>query len=141
MSFCCAECGSESSSSLVCRQCMRRLSTGKRKKYLKAWHRIVVERANSACEQCGHSAPFDSGELCGDHIQTQGSRRDLVFDVTNGRCVCLPCHNKRHTGEHSPKSAENRKRKVAKPPVCAVLGCPIYATGTGSRPKNCWKHQ
>ncbi len=62
------------------------------------WHKIVIARANNACEYCGHSAEADSGELCCDYIETQGSRPDLVFDIENGKCTCLPCHNKRRQG-------------------------------------------
>lgn len=139
MSFACDACGQDAGSSLVCRACLPHLSPGRREKIKRAWHRIVVERAGCSCESCGHSAPFDSGELCGDHIQTQGSRPDLVFDVTNGRCVCLPCHNRRHSAG-IPK-ADPKPKKAQKLPVCAVAGCPIFAAGAGKRPKYCWRHQ
>jgi hypothetical protein len=136
----CSECGADSGPSLVCNNCLPHLSQYRREKIKRSWHRIIVQRANCACEECGHSAPFDSGELCGDHIQTQGSRPDLVFDVTNGRCVCLGCHNKRHS-KGLPKKAAARP-VVKKLPICAVQGCPILAIGDGwTKPKNCWKHQ
>jgi len=141
--FACVECGKDSGDSLVCRDCIPNLSTHKRQKYRAAWHRIIVEGAGNACEDCGHSAEFNSGELCGDHVQTVGSRPDLQFDVTNGRSVCLPCHNKRHSQGLPAKKGEPEKRpKFKKQSVCTVLGCPIFAAGMGfKKPKNCWKHQ
>lgn len=124
MTFACAECGQDSGCSLVCKTCIPELSEYKRQKYLRAWHRIIVQAAGNACQDCGHSAEFDSGELTGDHIETRGARPDLVLDVTNGVCRCLGCHNKRHTGEHAilpamknPKRPEP-KRKVEKAPLC-----------------------
>jgi len=93
----CGECGQESGTSLVCRSCLRLLSDGKRKRYMRRWHEIVVESAGCRCVGCGKYSPFENGELCGDHIKTKGSRPDLVLDVTNGRCVCYACHVDRHT--------------------------------------------
>jgi hypothetical protein len=119
---------------------MPRMNGNQKLKTMKTWHKIVVERANSACEECGHSAPFDSGELCGDHVQTQGARPDLRYDVTNGRCVCLPCHNKRHN-RGLPAKEPTVPSKVKKLMVCEIGSCPIYALGSGKKPKRCWKHQ
>jgi hypothetical protein len=97
----CQVCGVVTESLVICPDC--KPNNNQKLKAMRAWHRIVVERAGSTCEDCGHSASFESGELCGDHIETQGARPDLRFDVSNGRCVCLPCHNKRHSEGLSPK--------------------------------------
>jgi hypothetical protein len=139
--FSCNECGKDSGSSLVCRDCIPLLSAYQRGKYMKAWHRIVIEAAGNACVDCGRSATVESGELCGDHIQTKGSRPDLVFDVTNGRCVCLDCHNQRHSqGLPKPKGGKETKPvKFKKPPVCEVKGCPLFAGG--KKPNRCFRHQ
>jgi hypothetical protein len=116
---------------------LKTLNPNKRLTTMRAWHRIVVEMANNACVDCGHSAEFDSGELCGDHIATQGSQPDLVFDVTNGRCVCLRCHNERHSMGLPKKCPAKERVKFKKPAICSVKGCLVFALGSGA----CWKHQ
>jgi hypothetical protein len=128
MTLTCAICSQDSGTSLVCPACRPHLNENQKLKLLRTWHRIVVERANCACEDCGHSAPFDSGELCGDHVETQGARPDLKYDVTNGVCRCLPCHNKRHTGELPPKPLMTKedpkkspKKLTCKAPRCHML--------------------
>ena len=110
----------------------------------KSWHKIVIERAGGAGKECGLSAEPDGGKLTGYHIKTQGSRPDRRYDVTNGRCLCLPCHNKRYTGEIKPTKAEGDRTnvpKVKKPAICDEKGCPIFATGSGKKPGPYWKHQ
>jgi hypothetical protein len=143
VSFTCGECGADSGSSLVCRGCIPKLSVFKRTKYKRAWHLAIVTAANCSCVDCGHSAPFDSGELCGDHIATVGSRPDLQFDVTNGRCVCLADHNKRHSqGLPKPQDKGVKRPKFKRPAVCSHPRCPIYAAGAGfGKPGKCWRHQ
>lgn len=90
------------------------------------------------------SAAVDEGKLTGDHIRTQGSRPDLRFDATNGRALCRPCHNKRHTGEKKPNGAEGDRTKAVKmkkPLMCELKGYPIRAMGSCKKPGRCWKHQ
>jgi hypothetical protein len=140
VSFDCAECGRASGSSLLCRDCIPLLSIAKKRKYRAAWHRAIVTAANCTCCECGHSAPWESGELAGDHVRTQGSRPDLAFDLKNGRCVCLTCHNRRHA-VGLPHPEKPKRLTVQKLPICKVAGCPIFASGTGRRRERCWKHQ
>ena len=70
----------------------------KRKK-LREWRRAVCERAGWHCEVCGRYG--DEQTLCGHHIKSQGAFPELRFDVGNGICVDVFCHNKIHTGEIS----------------------------------------
>jgi hypothetical protein len=74
-------------------------------KNMTEWHRLVCERDKYICQVCEKDFSFDcyfledgrNAYVCGDHIQSRGSRIDLQFNVDNGRCVCLSCHNKRHS--------------------------------------------
>jgi hypothetical protein len=144
MQFTCPVCEKDSGTSLVHPRCVKFLNDNQKIVLKKLWHKIVIESAGCSCEECGLSAAVDEGKLTGDHIKTQGSRPDLRYDVTNGRCVCLACHNKRHTGEiKRPKGAEGdhtKVRKVKKSAICDVKGCPIFASCSGRKPQRCWKH-
>lgn len=140
MSFTCANCSADSGTSLVCRECIPILTTYQREKFMRTWHKIVVERDGCQCTYCGHSAPFDSGELCGDHIETRGSRPDLAFDVSNGRATCMTCHTHRHAGHLSPhktmrenrKAQEEKKEKAPKRKECKCRPrCPLIPLDNG----------
>lgn len=133
MTLSCSECGQDSGTSLVCPACLPLLSAHRREKLLRTWHRLIVERDGNTCAYCGLSAEWDSGELCGNHKHTQGSRPDLVFDLENGECVCRPCNQK--FSYTAPKEVKLRK-KVRKPRFCSVLGCKLSAIDKG----RCWKH-
>ncbi|MFA7310206.1 MAG: hypothetical protein WC050_04870 [Candidatus Paceibacterota bacterium] len=139
MQFSCAECGEDAGTSLVCRNCIPLLSDYKRDKYMRVWHKIIVERDGNECVYCGHSATWDSGELCGNHNPTKGSAPDKIFDVTLHECTCMTCN-----GKHSYTASREAKQpvpKVKKLPTCDFPGCPISAILTGKKPKRCWKHQ
>lgn len=139
MNFSCAQCGKDSGNSLVCRDCIPLLSESQRRKFMAAWHRIVVERAGNACEDCGYSAEFESGELCGDHIETKGSRPDLAFDVMNGKSTCLPCHNKRHSVglSRQRKGKPVERVKFKKPPLCPKCRIRIAVPALGGKCSVC----
>ena len=141
LDFSCAVCGVASGSSLVCPACRPHLSDHQKQKLLRTWHRFIVERAGNQCEDCGHSATFDSGELCGDHVETQGARPDLKYDVSNGVCRCQHCHTKRHTGEISPQPSMKRKTddqpKKVKKAMCKVTRCLLLPLSNGY----CIRHQ
>lgn len=74
---------------------------------LKEWHKSVCENAKYVCVFCFKDFSYDcyfdengvNQYVCGDHIQTQKAHPEKKFDIANGRCVCLPCHNKRHSQE------------------------------------------
>lgn len=144
----CLICKKQSENLIVCEDCRPFLSENQLHKATVAWHEAVLARDNLTCTYCGISAESDSGELCGDHIETKAARPDLRFDVSNGRCTCLECHNKRGTGEFSPhktmqqnQQKQEKKKKTKKAPVCEVGGCPIFALGSGKKPRKCFKHQ
>lgn len=77
----------------------------------KEWHKAVCERDDYTCTFCKkyYNFPMYFNEeginqyVCGDHIKTKGSHPELRLDVSNGRCVCLECHNKRHDGNIEEK--------------------------------------
>lgn len=68
-------------------------------KEMKKWHDIVCSRAAKRdydgytmyqCFHCKFIFPRDM--VCGDHIQTRGSRPDLKLDPDNGVCSCMDCN-------------------------------------------------
>ena len=71
------------------------------------------------------------------------------YDLANAVCRCAACHMKRHTGEVKrvpakkklPKQTAERAEKRKRLAVCARLGCPIWAMGSGKKAAFCWKHQ
>lgn len=137
----CAICGKDSGNSLVCPECMPLMNDNQKRTVMRLWHKTIVLNANSQCEYCGHSAEFESGELCGDHIETQGARPDLRYDITNGKCTCMDCHNKRHAGNISPHSTmkENKEKQARKhkKPTCKVDRCRMFPSPNGL----CARHQ
>lgn len=56
----------------------------------KEWHKECLERDNFTCRFCKKVG----GKLEVDHIQEVSKRRDLVFDVSNGRTLCKDCHRR-----------------------------------------------
>ena len=36
--------------------------------------------------------------VCGHHGHSQKAHPELRFDITNGKCVCAPCHHAIHAG-------------------------------------------
>jgi hypothetical protein len=56
------------------------------------WRTAVFERAKYRCEDCGTYA----GPKQAHHIQPWSKFPALRFDLSNGVCLCLPCHAKRH---------------------------------------------
>jgi hypothetical protein len=129
MNLSCAICTQDAGTSLVCPPCFKFIKPGTYDRLMKVWHKIIIDGANNTCEYCGTSHEADSGELAGDHIQTKGSRPDLVFDVTNGKCTCLPCHNKRHDGNISPTRVVKRTKPDRK--LCSK--CRLHLAGNGDK--------
>ena len=74
-------------------------------KNMKEFHRIVTERDNYVCCVCKKDFAYScyflpdgrNSHVCADHIHTQGSSPELKLETNNGRCICLPCHNLRHS--------------------------------------------
>ncbi len=89
-----------------------------------------------ACEECGFSAAIDEGKLTGDHIKTQGSRPDLRYDITNGRCT-LPAvpqqasHGRDQTDEDGRRPHEGCEGEELA--ICEVKGCRSSRAAVRSR--------
>lgn len=56
----------------------------------KAWRMAVLIRDNFICQICGRKG----GYLEADHIKPFAYFPDRRFDVSNGRALCKPCHQK-----------------------------------------------
>ena len=60
----------------------------------KIWRKSVFERDNYTCVLCGKQK---SGKLNADHIKPRCKYPDLIFDVNNGRTLCVDCHKQTDT--------------------------------------------
>lgn len=67
------------------------------------WRQEVLRRANFACQKCGASG--STNRLYADHIK---ERRDggALLDVSNGQCLCPPCHQKKTAAERARRMAD-----------------------------------
>ncbi len=54
------------------------------------WRRAVFERDDYTCQGCGKRGC----ELNADHIKPFAYFEELRFELSNGRTLCVPCHNK-----------------------------------------------
>lgn len=61
---------------------------GRGTKLYKQWQRAVKER-DGKCVWCG-----SEDQLEADHIRRWSTHPHLRYDITNGRTLCRPCHNK-----------------------------------------------
>lgn len=130
----CYCCGTETGSKVVCDACRPKLSTGKHVKMRRIWHQLVCERDHNTCVYCEYSPPngFHSGEICGNHKETQGSRPDLVFDVTNGECTCKPCNQQFSFSAPTERKKAMLNRKPSKRPKCKCRPqCPLLPGPNG----------
>jgi 5-methylcytosine-specific restriction endonuclease McrA len=59
----------------------------------KDWRTDVFQRDNYTCVWCGQRG----GQLNADHIQPFSTHPHLRFEVSNGRTLCVPCHQKTST--------------------------------------------
>lgn len=69
------------------------------------WQRAVVEKAGFICTGCdrdfSYECYFEKGVnqyVCGHHKQTKKAHPELRYDLNNGVCLCLWCHQKVHNG-------------------------------------------
>ena len=56
----------------------------------KIWRKSVFERDNYTCQLCFKIG----GYLQSDHIRAKAKYPELAFDTSNGRALCIPCHQK-----------------------------------------------
>lgn len=54
------------------------------------WRSKVFERDNFTCQNCGQHG----GKLQADHIKSVAAYPELRHEVSNGRTLCVPCHQK-----------------------------------------------
>jgi 5-methylcytosine-specific restriction endonuclease McrA len=54
------------------------------------WRKAVLERDNYTCTLCAKKGV----ELHADHIEPFAKNPDRRLDLTNGRALCVPCHEK-----------------------------------------------
>lgn len=74
-----------------------------------AWRELVVIRAERKCERCG-----TEGRMLAHHKDRDQSNNRL----SNGECLCQPCHNREHfTGvalseEHKANVSAGRQKSL-----------------------------
>lgn len=56
----------------------------------KVWRESVFERDDFTCQECGVRGTY----LEADHIKPWAYFPDLRFELSNGRTLCRPCHDK-----------------------------------------------
>ena len=59
----------------------------------KLWRTAVFERDNFTCTFCG----VRGEKIHADHIKPFATFRELRFEISNGRTLCVPCHKKTDT--------------------------------------------
>lgn len=52
------------------------------------WRMTIFQRDNFTCQMCG----IRGGKLHADHILPWSTHRELRFELSNGRTLCIPCH-------------------------------------------------
>lgn len=58
----------------------------------KKWRTKVLERDSYACVLCGSKENLNA-----DHIKPFSIHKELRFELSNGRTLCVPCHKKTDT--------------------------------------------
>ena len=56
----------------------------------KEWREAVFQRDDFTCQMCGIRGTY----LEADHIKPWAFFPDLRFELSNGRTLCRPCHDK-----------------------------------------------
>ncbi len=79
---------------------------------LSKWRQCVFSRDKYTCQICGQ---YGGVELNADHIKAKFLRPDLVYTVSNGRTLCVPCH----------KETDNYGRKAPRRPKVIQLPLPM----------------
>lgn len=68
-------------------------------KEYKNWRTAVFIRDNYVCQDCGRKG----GYLQAHHLKPFSVFPDLIFEISNGQTLCVPCHKK------TPNFAVNKK--------------------------------
>lgn len=67
-------------------------------KSYKEWRTAVFKRDNYTCQECGiKSGNGKTIELNPHHIKAFTDYPELIFDVNNGKTLCIDCHKKTDT--------------------------------------------
>jgi hypothetical protein len=57
------------------------------------WRKTVLSRDNFTCQICGISRASNVDVILhADHIKPLMTHPELIHDLSNGRCLCRPCH-------------------------------------------------
>lgn len=136
----CLRCTKPSGTKIVCDECRVELTPSQIQRMDHTYQLMVIELFGRSCVDCGHSAAPESGELCGDHLDTKGSTPEGRYDLANAVCRCMNCHNKRGSGEierepaeeKMPKQTQERakKRKFTR---CSYFNCPLMPTPSSKK--------
>lgn len=59
----------------------------------RAWRTLVFERDDYTCQACGRRG----GDLHADHVRPFAYNPELRLEITNGRTLCVKCHQKTPT--------------------------------------------
>lgn len=57
------------------------------------WSKAIKERDGFTCQVCKNKP---SGKLVSHHLNSWNKYPDQRYEITNGVCLCIPCHNKFH---------------------------------------------
>lgn len=59
------------------------------------WRKAVLARDGETCQMCGVGRASDPAVVLHvDHIQPLRTHPELAYELSNGRCLCRPCHYK-----------------------------------------------
>lgn len=59
----------------------------------RVWREQVFERDNYTCQTCGQRG----GKLQADHIIPLANDKNKIYELSNGRTLCIDCHKKTDT--------------------------------------------
>lgn len=68
---------------------------GRGTKEYKEWRWSVISRDNFSCLWCGAKEKLEA-----DHIKRWSECKELRYEVSNGRTLCMMCHNKTRGRHH-----------------------------------------
>jgi len=60
----------------------------------KLWRKLVIERDDYTCQDCGSMPEKFSHMLHAHHVKPSDEYPELAFDVSNGKTLCAKCHAK-----------------------------------------------
>lgn len=71
------------------------------------WRKAVFERDDYTCQDCGVRGTY----LEADHIKPWAFFPELRFELSNGRTLCRPCHNKTRIGYRAMRKIYAQEKK------------------------------